>query len=140
MNAEPQEPAESRRSRWWPALIMFLAGLAIGAIAVAVFRPGIPDSPTVTGPTVAPTVTGPWPSVDPPATAQVNAACLRVLNEAHQVYNIISGAGEAITTVDLRRLDNMVRRLQPLEPLLQRDLQACEVDTGAGPASPTPSR
>ena len=79
------------------------------------------------------------------AEARVNAACLRVINDAQDVYRIISGVGEAADDVDLQRLDDIVRRLQPLEARLERDLLACRVDTsidsrtGASPAAPVPT-
>jgi hypothetical protein len=77
--------------------------------------------------------------------ARVNAACLRVINEAQDVYRIISGLGEAANDVDLQRLDDIVRRLQPIEPRLARDLQECRVDTqlagdpSAAPSTPPPT-
>lgn len=137
------DDGDSRRSRWWVAVaVAFLLGSASGAGAVALLDPDATEDPTVTAPAATPTLASPLPTVDASAEAQVNAACLRVINEAQQVHGIISGVGTVSADVDLRRLDEMVRRLQPLEPLLQRDLQACKVDTkaGLGPASPTPSR
>ncbi len=79
------------------------------------------------------------------AEAQVNAACLRVINEAQDVYRIISGLDEAASDVDLQRLDDIVRRRQPIEPRLARDLQACRVATRlhdqptANPSSAAPT-
>lgn len=139
MNAEPTRTDGSNRSRWWTAAMAFVAGLAIGVVAIGLFPRETSDAPVTRGPAVPPATAGPLPSVGSTTEARVNAACLRVINEAQQVYTIISGVGEATTDVDLRRLDNMVRQLQPLEPLLQRDLQACKVDTTVGSGSPTPT-
>jgi hypothetical protein len=46
------------------------------------------------------------------------------------MYAVLTGLDEAITDVDLQALDDIVRRLQPIEARLGRDLPNCEVDTG----------
>lgn len=150
VTAETTTPSRGRRWRWWLPVITFFLGLAVGIIVVGLLGWGTPDFPTATGPTATADSTAgqPSPPVASPtagAEAQVNAACLRVISEAQQVYNIIAGVGEAADDVDLQRLDDMVRQLQPIEPLLKRDLEACNVDTsiernpGASPASPSPT-
>ena len=78
------------------------------------------------------------------AEARVNAACLAVINEAQDMYNVLTGLGQAVKDVDLAQLDDIVRRLQPIEARLGQDLQACEVETGivtnpTGSAPPEPS-
>ena len=81
----------------------------------------------------------------PSAGAHVNAACLRVIDHAKEVHDILAGVGEATADVDLQRLDDMVRQLQPIEPELGRDLQQCQVDAnvsgppGGSGASPDPT-
>ena len=132
------------RPRWWLAVIIFVGGLIVGVLTVALLfsttpdfgaaggQPGSQDSGQV-GPSAG-------SSVPVVAEARVNAACLRVINEAQDVYRIISGLGEAASDVDLQRLDDIVRRLQPIEPRLARDLQECRVDTQvAGDPSVAPS-
>ena len=47
-------------------------------------------------------------SVPVVAEARVNAACLRVINQAQDVYRIISGIDDAAADVDLQRLDDIV--------------------------------
>ncbi|MFL6026285.1 MAG: hypothetical protein ACJ72K_05075 [Friedmanniella sp.] len=81
------------------------------------------------------------------AEAQVNAACLAVINEAQDMYVVLTGLGQAVTDVDLQQLDDIVRRLQPIEARLGGDLQECKVDTGVvtgpGPTAstnPTPQQ
>jgi hypothetical protein len=64
------------------------------------------------------------------AEARVNAACLAVINEAQDMYVVLTGLDEAVTDVDLQALDDIVRRLQPIEARLGQDLQRCEVETG----------
>lgn len=148
----PPDPAPARpekaRPRWWLAVIIFVGGLIVGVLTVALLFSSTPEfgaadgeggqDPGQQGPTADRSV----PIV---AEARVNAACLRVINEAQDVYRIISGVGEAASDVDLQRLDDIVRRLQPIEPRLARDLQACRVDTQvvgnptAAPSSPIPT-
>jgi hypothetical protein len=59
---------------------------------------------------------------------------------ATDLYVVLTGLDEAITDVDLQALDDIVRRLQPIEARLGRDLQRCEVDTGVvtNPATGAP--
>lgn len=137
MSAEPVGSGGHHRSRWWVAVITFVVGVAVGILVVGLLRLGTPEFPTVSGPTPGLTsTTSPLPSapdtIGASAEAQVNAACLRVIKEAQEVYEIISGVDEATADVDLQRLDDLVRQLQPIEPRLQRDLQDCNVDTSAG--------
>lgn len=133
--------------RWWVAAATFVGGLLVGVVVAAVViatgpgatggqgdvEPGPPDQPTG------------YSSVPVTAEARVNAACLRVINEAQDVVRILSGSDEAVADVDLQRLDDIVRRLQPVESRLERDLQQCRVDTDVrtgstgSPASPVPT-
>lgn len=127
-------PVQTRRLRWWVAGITFVAGFVFGIIAVGLLSLGTPDFGTQAGPgagTASPTL-GPSPGGTVPvvAEARVNAACLAVINEAQDVYNVLSGLGQAVKDVDLQQLDDIVRRLQPIEARLGQDLQRCEVDTG----------
>jgi hypothetical protein len=87
---------------------------------------------------MAPTPGGSVPVV---AEARVNAACLAVINEAQDMYTVLSGLDQAITDVDMQQLDDIVRRLQPIQTRLGQDLQECEVDTGivTNPTGPEPS-
>ena len=55
-------------------------------------------------------------SVPGAASAEVNAACVRVINEAHDVSVILSEVGPAASEVDLQQLDDIVRRLQSIQP------------------------
>jgi hypothetical protein len=63
------------------------------------------------------------------AEARVNAACLAVINDAQDMYAVLTTVPEAASDVDLQQLDDIVRRLQPIEARLGPDLQNCRVDT-----------
>jgi hypothetical protein len=134
-STQPAAPTQTRRLRWWVAGITFVAGFVLGVIAVGLLNLGTPEFAAQAGPgagTAAPTTVAPSPggSVPVVAEARVNAACLAVINEAQDMYAVLTGLDEAITDVDLQALDDIVRRLQPIEARLGRDLQRCEVDTG----------
>ena len=78
------------------------------------------------------------------AEARVNAACLAVINEAQDIFTVLTGVDEAVADVDLQHLDDIVRRLQPINTRLGRDLQQCRVDAGiatgpTGSAAPQPT-
>jgi hypothetical protein len=141
-------PAQTRRLRWWIAGITFVVGFVFGVIAVGLLSAGTPEFGTEAGPgagraqtTMAPTPGSTMPVV---AEARVNAACLAVINEAQDMYTVLTGLGQAVTDVDLQQLDDIVRRLQPIEARLGQDLQRCEVETDVvtnptGSAPPEPS-
>lgn len=135
--------------RWWVAAGTFVAGLLVGVVVAALIITGGPTLTGSSGEDEGQGAGGDQPSgyssVPVTAEARVNAACLRVINEAQDVVRILSGSDEAVTDVDLQRLDDIVRRLQPVESRLERDLRECRVDTDvrsgstASPASPVPT-
>lgn len=145
-DSSPPEPVA--RVRWWVAGVTGVAGLLLGVLITGLLVGTTPDFGSATRSAgQAPAPGNPKPSEAVPVTAEarVNAACLRVINDAQDVYRVISGVGEAAADVDLQRLDDIVRRLQPLEARLERDLLGCRVDTsidsstGASPAAPIPT-
>jgi hypothetical protein len=141
-------PAQTRRLRWWIAGITFVVGFVFGVLAVGLLAAGTPEfgaqtrSGATASPTQAPTAGSSNPVV---AEARVNAACLAVINEAQDMVNVLSGVGQAVKDVDLQQLDDIVRRLQPIETRLAQDLQNCKVETDVvapptgGPPTPEPS-
>lgn len=141
-------PAGPLRVRWWVAAVTGIGGLLVGILVAALLLAATPqfgtgpDQQTTGGAEQQPTGRSTVPVT---AEARVNAACLRVINEAQDVVRVLSGADQAVSDVDLQRLDDIVRRLQPIDTRLQRDLRACRVDTSiaagstARPASPIPT-
>lgn len=127
------------RSRWWFTAATLAVGIVVGVLAVGLLNVTTPDfevgnAQTGSNPTSR-------PSFQIAAEARVNAACLRVINEAQDVYQVLGDVGDAATEVDLRRLDDLVQRLQPVEPRLEADLANCSVDTSVtdpAPGSPPP--
>jgi hypothetical protein len=137
--------AQAPHSRWWIAAITFIVGAVVGVLAVGLLGPGQPSFPGSTG---QPSPGGPAPTASSGETAaltgkaEVNAACLRVINAAEDIYTILSGVDEAVRDVDLQQLDDIVRRLQPIQPRLERDLRDCRVDTSVvgGPSASAPGQ
>jgi hypothetical protein len=139
--------AQTRRLRWWVAGITFVVGFVFGVLAVGLLSAGTPDFGTQGGPGggTAPPRLAPTPGSTNPvvAEARVNAACLSVINEAQDMYTVLTGLDQAVKDVDLQQLDDIVRRLQPIENRLGQDLQKCEVETdvvnptGSAPAEPS---
>jgi hypothetical protein len=117
-----------RQSRWWIAVLAFVAGVVGGVLIVGFLYKTTPDfSAAPSAPPTSPSPTGSQ-SVPAAASAQVNAACLRVINEAQDVATTLSEVGPAITAVNLQQLDDVVRRLQSIQRRLDDDLRNCKVD------------
>jgi hypothetical protein len=108
--------------------------LTVGLIGITWpnFQPTQTSAPSATP---SPT---PGQSVPVAASAQVNAACLRVINDAQDVSTMLSEVGPAASAVNLQQLDDIVRRLQSIQPRLKRDLSDCRVESSAG-VTPTPA-
>jgi hypothetical protein len=128
-----------RRSRWWIAVLTFVAGLVVGVLIVGFLSRSTPDRSAVQSPSpMTPSPVG-GQSVPAAASAQVNAACLRVINEAQDITTILTEVGPAITAVNLQQLDDIVRRLQSIQARLDDDLRDCKVDAQVNRAEPSAS-
>ena len=130
-----------RGSRWWIAALTFVAGVAIGVLIVGFLNRSTSDfSAAKSAPSTSPSpVVG--QSEPAAASAQVNAACLRVINHAQDISTILSEVGPAITAVNLQQLDDIVRRLQSIQTRLEVDLRDCKVNaevSGTPTAVPSP--
>jgi hypothetical protein len=131
------------RIRWWIVPITFLAGTVAGVLVVGLLSSGTPDFVRASREAAANAPTPSDPAQFPVTSeARVNAACLRVINAAQDISTILSGVDEATNDVDLQRLDDIVRQLQPIENRLRADLTECQVDaiqSGGTPPTPEPS-
>ena len=130
-----------RGSRWWIPALTFVAGVAIGVLIVGFLNRSTSDfSAAQNAPSTSPSpVVG--QSEPAAASAQVNAACLRVINHAQAISTILSEVGPAITAVNLQQLDDIVRRLQSIQTRLEVDLRDCKVNaqvSGTPTAVPSP--
>lgn len=136
----PERPDLGKaRVPWWAAALIGMGGLLVGVLLVGVLSVTNPSfvqekDAAVADPAAQPSSQS---TIEVEAQAQVNSACLRVINEAQDVFSILSDANQAVTEVDLKRLDDMVRRLDPIQQRLEQDLIDCEIKTSAG-SSPAP--
>lgn len=144
-NGEPRGRGRdlARRYPWWVLAATFVGGIVVGVIAVGLLSVGNPDfgTPSPTS-SATPTTNS---TIPVGAQARVNAACLAVINEAQDTYVVLTDLGPAVQEVDLQQLDDIVRRLQPIETRLGQDLRDCRIDAGAVtsqpgvPATPQPT-
>lgn len=139
-SAPPATPRRDRRryGRWLALIAALVIGVVIGGIIVAVFGSG--DHITVRQATVLPPKSTAGPSVSSPsgATLQLNADCLRALNDAQSGYNALSGFAAAVRSLDAGALDNIVRKVQQAQRGLSRDLRSCHAIAVLPNGSTTP--
>ena len=147
-----QAPSPGRRAArpgraWsgWLATGAFVVGLVAGALLVGLLGQDPPVAPTaqqapatVAAPEDLPTVTA-----DPTDGTRENAACLRAINAAQDIAAVVDDLGAAAAALDAARLDEVVRRLQPLQQRLEQNTADCQVPRSAtdepGPTSPPAS-
>lgn len=136
----PADPATS----WWLATGTLVIGLFLGALIVGLLSAGSTTPAAGPGPAaLAPPVQTPPTGTAPAGSTDlnnftVNDACLRAVNAAQDAYTALTDIGEAGEQFNAARLDEIVRRLQPLQTSLQANLTACRVTTAPpGSASPT---
>ena len=118
----------------WLKIVLFVAGVVVGVLAVGLLDTRTPDFATSSGSGgrgVGGAAT-PGRNGGGGVEARVNAACLAVINDAQDVYGALTDLGPALDDNDLMALDEIVRRLQPVEPRLADDLRGCRIDTSVG--------
>lgn len=137
-------PGPGRAVRWWLAAATFVVGVFVGGLLVGLLSEG--SAPVPIAAQDAPGTDDAVPLPEAPATGEtaevvVNAACLRAVNGAQDVVAVIDDLGEAVSEFNAARLDEVVRRLQPLQGRLSADIAGCqvvsEVQEATPPATPT---
>ncbi|WP_116451856.1 hypothetical protein [Blastococcus litoris] len=123
----PRGPAAGFRTGLVVAVV-FLLGLTLGAVTVGLLSDSAPLP--AAGQPGADAGDGPLIDVDldqDPGPFQVNAPCLRAFNAAQDAYVAMDDLGQAAAALDAAQLDEVVRRLQPLQQQLETGLAACRV-------------
>ncbi|SNS16165.1 hypothetical protein SAMN06893096_102293 [Geodermatophilus pulveris] len=128
----PREQGGRRDRGWerWLATGTFVVGLLCGVLLLGLLGQD-PPAPTAREAT-APGTAAP---AGPDATTggvELNTACLRAINAAQDIAATADDLGAAAAALDAARLDEVVRRLQPLQQRLQDGTAQCEA-TGALP-------
>ncbi|MDP5184270.1 hypothetical protein QOZ88_16675 [Blastococcus sp. BMG 814] len=136
----PQE-GWRRVLRWWGRAGAFLGGLVVGVVLVGLLSEGnvLVAAPVPTNPDAAlPAFPDRGAGEEGGATGQVTIDddCLRAVNAAQDIAQLIDELGEAIADFNATRLDEIVRELQPLQRRLQTSIDACEVEAGT-PEAPS---
>ena len=115
----------------WLAAGAFVLGVVAGVLLLGLLGQ---DSPTAPAPQGAAPAQGPGAgSAGETGRIEVNAACLRAINAAEDIGAAVEDLGSAAAVLDAAQLDEVIRRLQPLQDRLQENTAACEV-TGSTPS------
>ena len=137
----PEDPPEIRRHRGWTRWLAtgtFVLGLAAGVLLVGLLGEDAPVATTAQGAVASEPAAPPSGPAEPTGRVVVNAACLRALNAARDIAATVDDLGAAAAALDAAQLDEVVRRLQPLQQRLQDETAACEA-TGSAPTGTAPS-
>lgn len=130
--AAPEVPARRGPAAGFRAGLVvaavFILGLTLGAVAVGLLSDSAPP-PTADQAAAAAEDGGLIVAdLDPEAGPfQVNAACLRAFNAAQDAYATFDELGQAAAALDAAQLDEVIRRLQPLQQQLETGTAACRV-------------
>lgn len=133
----------AHRSWWLAAIATFVVGLFVGGVVVALAGLGQGSSDqTSAPPSSAPDARLPSPTPSPTgagASVQVNASCLRAVNDAQAVAQALAGLGTAVRNLDAGTLDRIVQQENVLQLRLQAEIKACHatVRLPSGSLSPT---
>jgi hypothetical protein len=131
----PPNPAWTR----WLAAGTFVLGLTVGMLLVGLLGQDAPVVTTAQGAASA-SATGERPDgAEPTGGVELNEACLRAINAAQDIAGTVDDLGAAAAVLDAAALDEVIRRLQPLQQRLQENTAACEASGSLPSASATPS-
>ncbi|SES79873.1 hypothetical protein [Geodermatophilus poikilotrophus] len=145
----PDGPQDRGWTRWLAAGT-FVLGLVAGALLVGLLGQA-PPVPRPAQEAASASTAGPTSTAGPGDRVGIEPACLRALNAAQDIAATADDLGAAAAALDAAQLDEVVRRLQPLQARLGESRAACEASgslptegaepTGRGeptpPASPT---
>jgi hypothetical protein len=123
------------------AAVVFVAGLAVGALVAGFFAADPVVVRAADGPVAGDAAAGPsLPAEDAAAQFVVSGACLSAVNAAQDTLLLVDDIGRGAAELDAAALDETVRRLMPLQTRLQSGLEACRVATevsgGSGRGDP----
>jgi hypothetical protein len=124
-------------ARWSPATgfrtglvlaVVLVLGFTLGAVAVGLLGDTPPPMTDGRADVEAGNDGLVLGDLDPDAGPyQVNEACLGAVNALQDAYATVDDLGQAAAALDAAQLDEVVRRLQPLQRQLETDIAACEV-------------
>ena len=136
MTTTDSAPGGSRRrsTSWWllPALT-FLAGCLLGGLIVGVgtFGDGDGDGTAAPAPTSAPADGADDPEDAPgDLVVRVPESCLRAADGATEATGQVDDVVAAVRDLDARRLQEIVDRIQQVQPEVQRLAEQCRSVAG----------
>lgn len=118
---------------WLLPALAFVAGVALGAVVVAVGASGGDDrQPDVSASPTSEPDAGAEPTSTAPSDAvvRVPAACLQAADAAEEAARQVDDLVEAVRVFDAGRLQELVDRFQELQPEVQRLADACREVAG----------
>lgn len=119
----------------WLAAGAFVLGLVAGVLLLGLIGQDPPTGPVAQAAPASEPVGPGAGTAGESGRIEVNAACLRAINAAEDIAAAVEDLGTAASVLDAAQLDEVIRRLQPLQDRLQQNTAACEV-TGATPSDP----
>jgi hypothetical protein len=129
------------RARWLAAGT-FVLGLVTGVLLLGLLGQDPPVAASVPEAGADPAAPS-TSAAGPTSVVELNEACLRAINAAQDIAATVDDLGAAAAVLDAAQLDEVIRRLQPLQERLQENTAACEatgsVPTGTPAPSPTAS-
>jgi hypothetical protein len=135
----PRDQGERPDRGWtrWLAAGTFVLGLAAGVLLVGLLGQDPPPPTTAGGPATSEPAGRATSPAEPTGRVEVNAACLRALNAAQDIAGTVDDLGAAAAVLDAAQLDEVIRRLQPLQARLEENTAACEATGTVATAPPT---
>jgi hypothetical protein len=141
---EQRAPRVGRQDRGWTrwlTLGTFVLGVVAGVLLLGLLGEDPPVSPRAQAVATGSAEASPAAPADPTGRVELNEACLRAINAAQDIAAAVDDLGAAAAALDAAQLDEVVRRLQPLQERLRENTAACEasgsVPTGSATSSMT---
>ena len=135
----PAPPSAARRERarkWLAAAAIFAAGALTVGLPVGLLSGG---SPPRRGPEPSAAATGPSAS-GAAGQVTVNTSCIEAIHDAQTVRAQLNKLGQAAQQLNFGQLDQVVRKLEPIQNRLSADSRACRIVTQLPGGSQVTSR
>jgi hypothetical protein len=133
--AAPSPARRGRARKWLAAAAIFAAGALTVGLPVGLLSGGSPTGP------------GPEPSAAPGPGASgaagqvtVNTSCIQAIRDAQTVRAQLNKLGRAAQQLNFGQLDQVIRKLEPIQNRLDADSRACRIVTQLPGGSQVTSR
>lgn len=147
--AVPPEDPPPARTAWHQrgavraliAAAIFVIGLFVGGVIVGFTVSGpAPKIPTRTVTATPPPQAAPSSQGAVTGLASVNQQCLQAINDTQSSLGALQNLADALRSLNPVRIDEAIRRLQPIQQRIRDELKQCKVTTSvAGNRSAVPA-